>query len=85
MSRRIEWTRRVLTDLDDLDRVVRERIIGAFGRLVATDHGDLRSLRGPQRDSRLRVGDWRVRLRIDRVEKLLQSFESSTAGKPTDS
>jgi mRNA interferase RelE/StbE len=49
-------------DLRRLSRTDRERIAAAIDRLPA---GDVRRLRGPTQEWRLRVGDWRVRFERD--------------------
>lgn len=49
-------------DLRRLSRTDRERIATAIEQLPA---GDVRRLRGPIREWRLRVGDWRVRFERD--------------------
>ena len=52
-------------DLDRLDPPVARRIIAALDRLLAQDASvDLRRLRDSD-EWRLRVGDWRVRLRLE--------------------
>ena len=48
-----------------LDPPVARRVIAALDRLLARDQSiDLRRLQGSD-EWRLRVGDWRVRLRLD--------------------
>lgn len=52
-------------DLRRLDPPVARRIVEALDRVLARDPAvDLRRLRGSD-EWRLRVGDWRVRLRLD--------------------
>ena len=51
--------------MDNLDSQVRERIVIALARFAETNQGDLSKLRGTQNEWRLRVGNWRVRLKID--------------------
>ena len=65
MRREIEFSRRALDDLDDLDSQLRERVIVALHRFAETGQGDLIKLRGRDNEWRLRVGNWRVRLEID--------------------
>jgi mRNA interferase RelE/StbE len=62
---RVEFTSRAVRDLRQLDPPVRRRILDALDRLVADPPaGDVVKLTG--RDEwRLRVGDWRVRMRYD--------------------
>lgn len=69
MSGDAPWTlsfeSRAEKDLGRLDRPVARRVIAALDRLLARDRSlDLRRLKGSD-EWRLRVGDWRVRLRLD--------------------
>ena len=61
----VEFERRAEKDLERLDPQVKQRVLTAIGRL-ADDPGsaDLRSLTG-RAESRLRVGDWRVIIKLD--------------------
>ena len=61
----VVYTRRAHDDLRKLDRVVATRVYQAIARLTAEGRGDVRRLRGYEREWRLRVGDWRVRLTYD--------------------
>ncbi|MBI2918235.1 MAG: type II toxin-antitoxin system RelE/ParE family toxin [Chloroflexi bacterium] len=54
--------------MERLDLRTRERIMRALDRLAETSYGDVKRIQGQEREWRLRVGDWRVRL----------SFESDT-------
>ena len=71
MRREIEFSRRALGDLDDLDSQLRERIIIALHRFAETGRGDLSKLRGRDNEWRLRVGEWRVRLEIASEENIV--------------
>ena len=62
---RLEWTDRALRDAERLDRRTRERILAALERLAATNYGDVERLHGRDREWRLRMGQWRVRLIFD--------------------
>lgn len=63
---RIEFSRPAIRDLKRLDRPVRERVVVALERLVASATvGDVRALTGVPGEFRLRVGDWRVRYELD--------------------
>ena len=62
---RIEVTPRARRDLENLDPPVRQRVREALKRLVE-DPASVRLVRLRGSDElRLRVGDWRVRLRLD--------------------
>lgn len=55
---------RATRDIHRLDPSVRERVLDSLAGMVATpSHGDLRRLEGTVDEWRLRVGDWRARLR----------------------
>lgn len=61
----LELERRAERDLERLDPQVASRVIAALDRLRARDPSlDLRRLQGSD-EWRLRVGEWRVRLRRD--------------------
>ena len=69
MSDPTPWTltfeARAERDLARLDRQIARRVIAALGRLLSRDpSADLRRLKASD-EWRLRVGDWRVRLRLD--------------------
>jgi len=56
-------------DLRRLDAPIRRRVTAALNRLLADPPaGDLVKLRNTD-EHRLRVGDWRVRLRLDPTER----------------
>ena len=65
MSRRVVWTKRAARELGDVDQNTARRIGRAVTRFAETGHGDIVLLAGPEREWRLRVGDWRVRFRFD--------------------
>ncbi len=61
----ITFESRAERDLRRLDRPVAQRVIAALDRVLARDPSvALRRLKGSE-EWRLRVGDWRVRLRLD--------------------
>jgi mRNA interferase RelE/StbE len=62
---RVEYARRAEKDIARLDAPIRRRVIAALGELAADPHGrQLRKLAGRE-GWRLRVGDWRVLLKLD--------------------
>lgn len=66
----VRFERRAEKDLGRLDAQVAQRVVAALDRLLVRDPSvDVRRLKGSD-EWRLRVGDWRVRLRLD--------FESNT-------
>lgn len=61
----VVWSRRSQHDLRRLQRQVADRVIRAVERHAETGHGDLAKLEVSANAYRLRVGEWRVRLRYD--------------------
>jgi mRNA-degrading endonuclease RelE of RelBE toxin-antitoxin system len=57
----VAWVPRALRDLDALDPTIRARVLEAIERLATTGQGDVKRLKGADREFRLRAGDWRVR------------------------
>ncbi len=66
MTLRITWSPRALKDLDGLEHPIAERVLRALDRYAEEEHGNIRKLRGREDESRLRVGEWRVLLRVER-------------------
>jgi mRNA interferase RelE/StbE len=60
----VRISRRADRDLANLDPSVYIRVVEAIDRLAEKNQGDLIKLRGMTNTWRLRVGDWRVRLRF---------------------
>jgi mRNA interferase RelE/StbE len=63
--KRIEWSPQAQNDARKLDRAVARRIFAALDRYAETGYGDLVRLEGVRDEYRLRVGDWRVRMRLE--------------------
>jgi mRNA interferase RelE/StbE len=61
----VVWSRRSQHDLRRLQRQVAVRTIEAVERHAETGQGDIVKLAGMENQYRLRVGEWRVRLRYD--------------------
>lgn len=61
----VAWSRRSQHDLRRLQRQVADRMIRAVERHAGTGQGDIAKLEGSGNTYRLRVGEWRVRLRYD--------------------
>jgi len=59
-------SRRAEDDFRGLDPTVAARLFDAVERLATTGQGDVKKLKGADRQYRLRVGDWRVR--FEKVE-----------------
>jgi len=69
---RLSIANRAERDLRNLDPPVRRRLLEALEALVGDDpRGELRALSGRADEARLRVGDWRVILRRDSVERVI--------------
>lgn len=60
----VRISRRADRDLANLDPSFYIRVVEAIDRLAEKNQGDLIKLRGMTNTWRLRVGDWRVRLRF---------------------
>jgi len=59
-------------DLADLDKKTQRRIKAVLDRLLTYPQAiDLKKLQGSPERWRVRVGDWRVILRIDREQRVL--------------
>lgn len=71
MTFRVEWTRRALKDMRRLDKPTASRIIASVETFAETGRGDVKRLTNASGQYRLRVGDWRVRFRIDTEIRIL--------------
>jgi mRNA interferase RelE/StbE len=68
---RVEITPSARRELRRLDPPVRARVTEALERVAADPHGaQLRRISG-RTESRLRVGDWRVRLELDTARRAI--------------
>ena len=68
----IRWSPRARRAWRALEASTRQRIVDALTRLAATGHGDVERLKGEHPPTlRLRVGDYRVRFRIEGGEMLV--------------
>jgi len=63
--KRLEWSPPAQNDVRKLDRAVARRIFAALDRYAESGYGDLARLQGESHEYRLRVGDWRVRVRLE--------------------
>lgn len=69
---RLEITEEAEKDLADLDRETQGRIKTALDRLLSYPQAvDIKKLKGSRNMWRLRVGDWRVILWLDREQGIL--------------
>ncbi|MGO9955967.1 MAG: type II toxin-antitoxin system RelE family toxin [Solirubrobacteraceae bacterium] len=81
---RIAYAPRARRDLRALDPQIRARVILALERLAANDpRADVRQLTGAD-EQRLRVGDWRVRLRRDTDERQIVVLRVLPRGRAYD-
>ena len=64
-------TPRARHDMRRLELSVRPRIFDALDRYVAQRLGDVAKLRGSSDQWRLRVGDWRIRFRLDSDNRVI--------------
>lgn len=73
MSLGVLWQSRAEKDLRRLDAGVQRRVVAAVLAFADSEQGDIVRLRGiDPPEYRLRVGDWRVRLALDREARLLR-------------
>jgi mRNA-degrading endonuclease RelE of RelBE toxin-antitoxin system len=65
LSRRLGWTSRALKEASKLDRQALARVRASLDRFVESGYGDIVKLQDVEPpEYRLRVGDYRVRLRL---------------------
>ena len=63
----VEWTEPALEDMAALDRGIARRVKQALERFAETGAGNVKRLQGIDPPAyRLRVGDYRVRFRLDK-------------------
>lgn len=78
---RVEVEAPARRDLRRLDPPVRTRILDALDRLVASPPaGDVIKLQGRD-EHRLRVGDWRVIVRLDREQRTIHVLRVLPRGR----
>ena len=79
---RLRYTARARRDLRNLDPPVRRRVIKALEELAVDPERStgLRRLRG-RRESRLRVGDWRVLLEFDPDQRAIEVLRALPRGR----
>ena len=56
----ISWSQEARTDLRAIERAIAMQILPCIGRYLSTRAGDLKKLKPPRTDFRLRCGDYRV-------------------------
>ncbi|MBI2170457.1 MAG: type II toxin-antitoxin system RelE/ParE family toxin [Chloroflexi bacterium] len=71
MTWHVSFSIQAQKDLRSLDPQIAQRVIRAIDRLATSSHGDLKRLHGSNGELRLRAGDWRVRLVMDRQALIL--------------
>jgi mRNA interferase RelE/StbE len=80
----VEYERRALRDLRQLDPPVRQRVVAAIDRLAAGEQtADVKRLQG-QPLFRLRVGDWRVLFRQDGERLIITVVRALPRGRAYD-
>jgi mRNA interferase RelE/StbE len=81
----VEFERRADKDLERLDPPIRERVYTALERLGDDPHGSaaLRKLAG-RPEWRLRVGDWRVIVELDIVQRTIIVLRVLPRGRAYD-
>ncbi|MCH8109097.1 MAG: type II toxin-antitoxin system RelE/ParE family toxin [Chloroflexi bacterium] len=66
-----------------MDSTVATRIHNAVQEFSESGRGDVRRLRGYEREWRLRVGDWRVRFTLDYENRTIQVLRYSVEARHT--
>jgi len=56
----VEWPEEARADVRRIDRATAMQILYCFGRYLKTGVGDVKKLKPPRTDFRLRCGDYRV-------------------------
>jgi len=70
MNWHIQWSRNAIKDMQKLDRPLKNRIWDSLNRMVKQPQlSDIKKLKGKTGEYRLRVGDWRVRFRVDFINR----------------
>ena len=70
MNWHIQWSRNAINDMQKLDRPLKNRIWDSLNRMVKQPQlSDIKKLKGKTGEYRLRVGDWRVRFRVDFINR----------------
>lgn len=64
MPRRVELTERFVKDLNKLDKETRQRVLDALRKLRDDQPVNLKKLTGTEDEWRLKVGVYRVRLKV---------------------
>jgi mRNA-degrading endonuclease RelE of RelBE toxin-antitoxin system len=78
----VKWTASGEREAGRLDPPILRRVAAAVDRFAETGHGNVQHLTGIKPSQhRLRVGDWRVRLIIDKREKVLYVMGVLPRGK----
>lgn len=78
---RVAWAAQARRDLRNLDRTVAARVVNAVDHFAESQRGDVRHLKGTEREHRLRVGDWRVRFPSYGDEKRLEILRVLPRGR----
>lgn len=68
MTYQIEWSRQAIRDIRRLDKPLVSRITIAIEAFAETGYGDVKRLTNADGVYRLRVGDWRIRFRLQNGE-----------------
>jgi mRNA interferase RelE/StbE len=78
---RVEITPPARRDLHGIDPPIRQRVLDALDRLIADPPtGDVIKLQGRE-EWRLRVGDWRVLLRLDHEARAVDVLRVLSRGR----
>ena len=68
------YSNRARRDIRSLDPSVARRVFQSLERLAQTGYGDVTRLHGQEKEWRLRVGQWRVRLTFESESHVIRVF-----------
>ena len=71
MTRTVTLSGPARRDLGRMDRRIAARVIDAIDQYAENERGDIRRLRGTDREWRLRMGDWRIKVTFDEANNTM--------------
>ena len=77
----VRWSGPALRDMRRLDQTTARRIRQTINRYAGTEYGDVISMRGRDREWRLRVGQWRVLFNFYEVQDSLMVLRVLPRGR----
>jgi mRNA-degrading endonuclease RelE of RelBE toxin-antitoxin system len=74
--KRIVFSDEAKADIRAIPQPIAMNILGAIRRLAESGAGRVKMLKGPERDRRLRIGDFRVRFTEDQEELHIHTVQN---------